>query len=64
MTPSEKISLKSLEHIARARGRGIVFVGCLLVALWAGGHGALYGAYRVTAAHPAPAPPAATASRS
>jgi hypothetical protein len=48
--PLDKIPLRSFEHIARARGRGTFVVGCLLVGLWFGGHGALYGAFRVTEA--------------
>ncbi len=44
-------SLKSFEQIARTRGLGTLAVGGLLVAIWLGGHGALYGAYRVTSSH-------------
>ena len=50
MTASET-SLKSFEQIARRRGIGSLLVGGLIVALWAGGHGALYSAYRVTSTH-------------
>jgi len=50
MTDSQT-SLKSFERIARRRGLGSLLVGGLIVALWAGGHGALYSAYRVTSTH-------------
>ena len=33
------------------RGLGTVAVGGLLVAIWLGGHGALYSAYRITETH-------------
>jgi hypothetical protein len=44
-------SLKSFEQIARSRGVGSLLIGGLLVVLWVGGHGALYGAYRVASAN-------------
>jgi hypothetical protein len=44
-------SLKSFEQIARTRGLGSLLIGGLLVAFWAGGHGALYSAYRITETH-------------
>jgi len=50
MKPDE-MSLKSLERIARSRGLGSLFIGGVILAFWLGGHGALYGAYRVTGAH-------------
>ena len=44
-------SLKSFEQIARTRGLGTLAVGGVLVAIWLGGHGALYNAYRITETH-------------
>jgi len=43
--------LKSFERVARSRGLGSLVIGGLLVAFWVGGHGALYGAYRITETH-------------
>lgn len=50
-TADAQTSLKSFEQIARRRGLGSLLVGGLLVAFWAGGHGALYSAYRITETH-------------
>jgi hypothetical protein len=47
---TSQTSLKSFEQIARERGLSILAVGGLLLGVWLGGHGALYGAYRVTGA--------------
>ena len=44
-------SLKSFEQIARTRGLGSLLIGGLLIAIWLGGHGALYSAYRITETH-------------
>jgi len=52
---SSPVSLKSFEQISRSRGLGSLLVGGLIVAFWLGGHGALYGAYRVTGNHTATA---------
>ena len=46
MKSPNKFSLVSFERIARAEGHGIVLVGAILLALWLGGHSALYHAYR------------------
>jgi hypothetical protein len=43
--------LKSFEQIARTRGLSSLVIGGLLLAFWAGGHGAVYGAYRLTETH-------------
>jgi len=48
---TSQTSLKSFERIARARGLGSLAVGGLIVAIWLGGHGALYSAYRVPSTH-------------
>lgn len=48
---TSQTSLKSFEQIARSRGLGTLAVGGLLIAIWLGGHGALYSAYRVTRSH-------------
>jgi hypothetical protein len=50
-TAKVQTSLKSFERIARARGLSSLLIGGLLVAFWAGGHGALYSAYRITETH-------------
>jgi len=50
-TANVQTSLKSFERIARARGLSSLLIGGLLVAFWAGGHGALYSAYRITETH-------------
>jgi len=50
-TANTQSSLKSFEQIARSRGLGSLLIGGLLVAFWAGGHGALYSAYRITETH-------------
>jgi hypothetical protein len=50
-TTNAETSLKSFERIARRRGLGSLLIGGLLVAFWAGGHGALYSAYRITETH-------------
>ena len=50
-TTNAQTSLKSFEQIARSRGVGSLLIGGLLVAFWAGGHGALYSAYRITETH-------------
>ena len=50
-TTDAETSLKSFERIARRRGLGSLLIGGLLVAFWAGGHGALYSAYRITETH-------------
>lgn len=50
-TTDAETSLKSFERIARRRGLGSLVIGGLLVAFWAGGHGALYSAYRITETH-------------
>jgi len=53
MKSQNKSPLVSFERIARAEGHGIVLVGAILLALWLGGHSALYHAYRF--ADPVPA---------
>jgi hypothetical protein len=50
-TANVQTSLKSFEQIARTRGLGSLLIGGLLIAFWAGGHGALYSAYRITETH-------------
>jgi hypothetical protein len=54
MSSIPQTSLKSFEHIARTGGLGSLLIGGLLIAFWLGGHGALYGAYRITQTHAAP----------
>jgi hypothetical protein len=55
MNSIPQTSLKSFEQIARTSGLGSLLLGgFLLVAVWLGGHGALYGAYRITQTHAAP----------
>ena len=49
MKSPSKFSLVSFERIASAEGHGILLVGALLLALWLGGHSALYRAYRFAA---------------
>lgn len=44
-------SLASFDRLARSHGLGTLAVGGLLFVIWLGGHGALYGAYRVTSSH-------------
>ena len=51
MNTSHADSLKSFEQIARTRGLGTLAIGGLLIAIWLGGHGALYSAYRITSTH-------------
>jgi len=46
MKSSSKSPLVSFERIARAEGHGLFLVGAILLALWLGGHSALYRAYR------------------
>jgi len=46
MKSPSKFPLVSFERIARAEGHGILLVGAILLALWLGGHSALYHAYR------------------
>lgn len=46
MKAQSKSPLVSLERIAHAQGHGIFLVGAILLALWLGGHTALYQAYR------------------
>jgi len=46
MKSPSKSPLASLERISRAEGHGIMLVGAILLALWLGGHTALYHAYR------------------
>lgn len=48
---TQQTSLKSFEQIARSRGVGTLVAGAVLIAVWLGGHGALYSAYRITSAH-------------
>ena len=50
-TSSSPTPLESFEQIARTRGRSSLVIGVLLVALWVGGHGAVYSAYRITETH-------------
>lgn len=50
---TSQASLKSFEQIARSRALGPLAVGGLIIAIWLGGHGALYSAYRITSAHAA-----------
>jgi len=46
MKSQSKSPLVSFERIARAEGHGILLVGAILLAIWLGGHSALYHAYR------------------
>ena len=46
MKSQSKSPLVSFERLARAEGHGILLVGAILLALWLGGHTALYRAYR------------------
>jgi len=40
-------ALTFLERISNNHGWGLLLVGGILLSAWLGGHGALYGAYRV-----------------
>lgn len=57
MKSQSKSPLLSFERLSRAEGHGILLVGAVLLALWLGGHSALYHAYRFAPAAVA-APPA------
>jgi hypothetical protein len=50
-TSSSQTPLESFEQIARTRGRSSLVIGVLLVAVWVGGHGAVFSAYRITETH-------------
>ena len=51
-TAPSQHSLTSFDRIAHARGPSTLAIGAMLIAVWAGGHGALYGAYRTAPDHP------------
>lgn len=58
MKSQSKSPLLSFERISRAEGHGILVVGAMLLALWLGGHSALYHAYHSAAPAAVVAPPA------